>query len=99
MTRRITTQRSEDDHYKVRVVIAGAAVLHLASATEPRLDDESDVWHADWLSDPEKGDTVGLIDWSAVSAVTWRWTGVSDLERLSEADAANGHGIGAERSS
>ena len=92
MTRRITTQRPEDDHYKVRVVISGAAVLHLASATEP-LCDEQGQWHAEWLADSEKGDTVGFIDWSAVSAVTWRWTGVSELERLSEPSTANGHGI------
>lgn len=83
MTKRITTQRDGDDHFKVRVVIQGAAILHLASATEPRRWDDGE-WTADWLNDPEKGDSIGFIDWHTVAAVTWRWTGVSeDLRRES----------------
>lgn len=64
-------------HCKVRVVVDGA-LLHLASRTEPKIK-ETVVGKfvrvdADWISSHEYGDTVGYIDWSAVTAVTWRWS-------------------------
>lgn len=68
------------EHYKVRVVLPGA-LLHLASETEPRLVQQSggqlvDVV-ADWISDPELGDALGYIDWTAVVGITWRYTGTA----------------------
>jgi hypothetical protein len=29
---------------------------------------------ADWIDDPDYGDTIGRIDWESVLAVTWRWS-------------------------
>ena len=57
-------------HFKVRVVLPNA-LLHLASWTEPVLRDVGEV-AADWISDPEYGDTIGFIQWDKVVAVTWR---------------------------
>jgi hypothetical protein len=74
MTKRFTTDTPEDHHYKVRVVLSGGT-LHLASADIPVLDMVKREWKATWLDDPDKGDSIGFIDWSAVIAVTWRWTG------------------------
>ncbi len=66
-----------DPHFKVRVVIPGA-ILHLASRNEPRLIRQPggrlDHVDADWIADHPYGDTLGFIDWSEVSAITWRWT-------------------------
>lgn len=64
-------ERGLKPHYKVRVVLPGA-ILHLASWDEPHHLGED--WHADWISDPAYGDTIGDIDWSKVIAITWRWT-------------------------
>lgn len=64
-------------HYKVRVSMGGS-LIHLASTDEPQffggegLHDEE--WHADWIEDPDYGDTIGWIDWSAISAITWRYS-------------------------
>ena len=60
--------------WRVRVCLHGA-ILHLASRTEPLI-----VMNAgrianvemDLISDTEHGDSIGFIDWSAVTAVTWR---------------------------
>lgn len=59
-------------HYKVRVVVGNFA-LHFASWDEPTFDHESNAWGADWIKHPEYGDEMGYIDWSAISAITWRW--------------------------
>jgi hypothetical protein len=80
MPNRRRTSEPGDEHYLVRVTISGA-LLHLASRTMPVvhvLAGRVTNVEADWLTDPEKGDTVGFIDWSAVVAVTWRWTGTVD---------------------
>lgn len=74
-----------EPHYKVRVVLPGV-LLHLASWDEPRVErnpfgvqlSEAPIayavgWVADWIDDPDYGDTIGAIDWSKVSAVTWRY--------------------------
>jgi hypothetical protein len=62
-----------EPHSKVRVVIPGA-VLHLASRTEPVVRGDGAGVDADWLDDHRYGDTLGLIDWGTVAAVTWRWS-------------------------
>ncbi len=60
--------------YKVRVVV-GAAVLHFVSRCEPRLHVGADGHPVGMDADlvlGEAGDTLGFIDWSKVSAVSWR---------------------------
>lgn len=65
-----------EPHWKVRVVLPGA-LIHLASFNEPQ-----PVWSAgqltavdaDWIAAPDYGDTIGYIDWTAVAAITWRWS-------------------------
>lgn len=63
--------------YKVRVVI-GAALLHFVSRTEPRLLVDADGrpvgMEADLIFGAD-GDVPAFIDWSKVSAVTWRLDG------------------------
>ena len=75
MTKPITNNATP--YYKVRVVLPGA-ILHLASRDEPHLVratvSTEGKWSADWLSDPDKGDTIGFIDWPSVVAITWRWS-------------------------
>lgn len=75
MTKRVTTEK--DHVWKVRVSLPGA-LIHLASRTEPTAKTEGgrliDVV-AEWLDDPEQGDTLGFIDWTQANALTWRWTG------------------------
>lgn len=81
MTARKTTSTDGAAFYRVRVVIPGA-LLHLASATEPAvgtLDGRRHV-EADWLEDPEAGDTVGFINWDEVAAVTWRYSAPTSTE-------------------
>jgi hypothetical protein len=58
-------------HFKVRIGFHGF-FLHLASWTEPVR--RGGQFHADWITDPNYGDTVGFIDWQQVIAVTWRHT-------------------------
>lgn len=63
-------------HFKIRVVIPGA-LLHLASWGEPEIrysHGQIDDVFADWISDPEYGDTIGRINWHSVAAITWRWS-------------------------
>ena len=79
MPRQITTE-PKDHHYRVRGVMRGGAILHLASDTEPeRIGPPlfgAGEWTAKWLDDPDKGDTIGFINWTEVVAVTWRWLGL-----------------------
>ena len=53
------------------------AILHLASRTEPtvHLGANGQPVGVDWepIGGPDYGDTSGYIDWSAVTAVSWRW--------------------------
>ena len=61
--------------YKVRVVI-GAALLHFLSRTEPNLQVDADGRPIGIVADlvhGDGGDTLGYIDWSRVTAVTWRF--------------------------
>lgn len=30
---------------------------------------------AEWIDDPDLGDSIGWIDWDHVAAVTWRYSG------------------------
>jgi hypothetical protein len=81
MTRRVTSPPGQE-YYAVRVVLPNA-LLHLASRKEPNVVFDGNpnrpvqILHveADWLTEPDKGDTIGHIDWSCVTAITWRWTG------------------------
>jgi hypothetical protein len=60
---------------KVRVARPGA-LHHLASLTEPKIIGGS--WdkrvQADWSVDHQYGDTIGLINWEAITAIALRWT-------------------------
>ena len=61
-------------HYKVQVVLPNA-LLHLASWTEPKIDQDLTTRVAgDWIDDPQYRDSIGLINWEAITAITWRWT-------------------------
>jgi hypothetical protein len=72
MTRRQkATEVGLRPHWKVRVVLPGA-LLHFASSSEPRW--IHDQLEADWIDEPEYGDTIGYLDWGSVVAVTWRWS-------------------------
>jgi hypothetical protein len=69
-------ERGIGPFWKVWVCLHGS-VVHLASRTEPvvRLRaclGGSRLAGLDLIHDTEHGDTVGFIDWSAVTAVTWR---------------------------
>ena len=67
------TNRGLRPHYKVRVVLPGA-ILHLASWTEPTFPPEvRGPLVANWINDPDYGDTIGFVDWSQMVAVTWRY--------------------------
>lgn len=77
MTKRIiANERGMVEHYKVRVALQGS-IIHLASRTQPKLLHDTgrlvDV-AADWIDNPEYGDTVGFIHWPSVVAITWRWS-------------------------
>ena len=61
-------------YYRVRVVLPHA-LPHLASWTEPKIDqDLTTRVEGDWIDDPQYRDTTGLINWEAITAITWRWT-------------------------
>lgn len=65
-------------HFKIRVVFRGGGMIHLAAWNEPTPNTKpagpGTYWHAEWINDPAYGDTIGFLDWSAVAAVTWRWS-------------------------
>jgi hypothetical protein len=77
MTKPISaSKRGLKPHFKVRIVLPGA-LLHLASWDVPRitrgmLSSGIDNVSADWIDDPDYGDTRGYIDWPRVDAITWR---------------------------
>ena len=61
-------------HYRVRVVLPNP-LLHLASWTEPKIDqDLTTRVEGDWIDDHQYRDSIGLINWEAITAITWRWT-------------------------
>ena len=55
--------------WRVRVVVA-RTVLHFVSRTEP-VQLEDGTFEFDLM--PAYGDTLGWIDWSQVSAISWRY--------------------------
>lgn len=64
------------DCWKVRVVLPGV-VLHFLSRTRPHL---APVWREtgpmwDLVENTIHGDSIGMLDWSAVVAITWRKDG------------------------
>lgn len=72
MTRRQkATETGLEPHFKVRIVLPGA-LLHLASRDEPRWVETALV--ADWIEDPDYGDSIVSMDWTKVVAVTTRWS-------------------------
>lgn len=61
-------------HYRVRVVLPNA-LLDLASWTEPKIDqDLTTRVEGDRIDDHQYRDSIGLINWEAITAITWRWT-------------------------
>lgn len=65
-----------DEHWKVRIVMRSAGVLHFASSSEPQLVEDSydGTRSARWdpIGHPAYGDTLGFINWHDVAAVSWR---------------------------
>jgi hypothetical protein len=58
-------------HYKVRVVLPHA-LGHLALWTEPKIDqDLTTRVGGGWIDDHLYRDSMGLINWEAITAVTW----------------------------
>jgi len=61
-------------HYRVRVVLPNA-LRHLASWPAAKIDQDLTTRVAgDWIDDHQYRDTIGLINWEAITAITWRWT-------------------------
>ena len=76
MTKAISaSEQGLKPNYNVRVARPGA-LHHLASWTEPTIIGGScdTRVEADWSVDHKYGDTMGLINWEAITAVAWRWT-------------------------
>jgi hypothetical protein len=60
--------------WKVRLAVGGLPI-HVISRTQPkvRLNQRNIVAvEMDVIEDTPDGDTIGFIDWAAVTAVTWR---------------------------
>jgi hypothetical protein len=81
MTKPISaTEQGLKPHYKVRVVLP-AAILHVASWTEPRcVNHQTRRYEAEWITDPLYGDSIGFINWHRVVAVTWRWASPPNID-------------------
>ena len=67
-----------EPHFKVRIVVDGA-LLHAASWTEPELVTHAheyvvDSIEADWINDPNYGDTIGFLNLDAISGTSWRYS-------------------------
>jgi len=75
MTTAISASEQGWPNYKVRVAPPGA-LHHLASWTEPKIigDSRDKRVEADWSLDHKYGDTIGLINWEARTAIAWRST-------------------------
>lgn len=70
--------RGLEPHWKVRVVMRGGAIVHLASRTEPvcRVDTFKDcIWELELhvIDGHEYGDSLGYLRLGEIVAVTWRW--------------------------
>lgn len=70
--RKLSEDFKPEPHFKVRLVFPGA-VIHVASWTEPERSAFGG-WSADWITDWRYGDTIGELDWSLLTAITWRWS-------------------------
>lgn len=63
-------------HWKVRISVRKCGLLHTISSTEPVVYvRDGEIYDVDLseIEGTEYGDTIGFIDWSEVSAVTWRY--------------------------
>ena len=62
--------------WKVRICMRGGAIIHLLSRKEPvmvcRVTGDGGPVDMDIIEGTEHGDTLGLINWLDVSAITWR---------------------------
>lgn len=72
-------------HYRVQVALSDV-LLHFASWSPPVLQYQMgelvDV-SADWITDSDYGDTIGYIDWTAVTDVTWRYSAKNAVKETS----------------
>jgi hypothetical protein len=71
-----TNEKNLPDHWKVRVALRNAGLIHLASTTEPvvvRADGRVTDVRLTPLGDPTLADHAEFIDWNQVSAITWRF--------------------------
>jgi hypothetical protein len=69
-------------HWKVRIWMRGAGILHVLSKIEPRVsyvDGTILTVEIDYITDTEHGDTVGFIDWTEVGALTWRYAPLAEV--------------------
>lgn len=69
--------------WKVRIHIRGGGVIHVLSSTEPSvIRDNGQVERVDLdcICGSEHGDTIGFIDWSEASAVTWRYAPLAEKD-------------------
>ena len=73
MTKPISTsEQGLKPHYRVWVVVSNP-LLHLASWTEPKIDqDLTTRVEGGWIDDHQYNETIGLINWEAITAITWR---------------------------
>lgn len=68
-----------DPHYKITIALPGG-LRHVASWDLPYVRhndwltglDKIHSVDANWINDPDYGELIGWIDWSAVQAITWR---------------------------
>ena len=75
MTTAISASEQGWPNYKVRVARPGA-LHHLASCAEPKIIGGCRNKRVDayWSVDHQYGDTRGLINWEARTAIAWRST-------------------------
>jgi len=63
-------------HWKVRICLRHAAILHVLCETEPIVREENGVIQnveIEYITGTEHGDTIGFIDWREVGAISWRF--------------------------
>ena len=86
-TKKPLAEKTLPDHWKIRIFIRGAGLIHVASRTEPNVmrgvDGRLLGIEADYLPDPSATDKVAEIDWNEVSAISWRFCPADKPERLS----------------
>lgn len=71
---------NETEHWKVRIIIEGNSIQCM-SVTEPEVefDPGGRVKNIKWdpITGTPDGDTIGFMDWSKVSSVTWKFIPVT----------------------